>query len=350
MKYAERESFLKNFFVFFVSLAILCGLLAYFEYLKRESEMRAELFGQMKLCSFDLKCTQFEFDFVPLQASKQYQLIMTEQEYYALFPISKNTKYALKLSLSQAKFEILLHEVKITILEYYLFALIVIAILSGLFSMYALYPLKRALHLTEEFSRDILHDLNTPMSILRLNVDRLHFTPEDELKIKRIKQSIETVVSLGNNLRNYLDEHERQIETFVVGDIINDRVSMLQKLYPDINFITKLSKLKINTNRDAFVRVVDNILNNAAKYNTAFGNVIVEVNLQNATVSIEDNGDGIVYPEKIFDRFYKEHERGLGIGLHIVKKLCDEMKIPITVDSQIGKGSLFVLHLKKQAI
>jgi len=41
----------------------------------------------------------------------------------------------------------------------------------------------------------------------------------------------------------------------------------------------------------------------------------------------------------------KEQERGLGVGLHIVKKLCDEMKIKISVESKLGLGSVFKLDI-----
>ena len=82
----------------------------------------------------------------------------------------------------------------------------------------------------------------------------------------------------------------------------------------------KLSVL-IVTNSDAMNRIVDNIINNACKYNKKNGSVWISIHPQNHTLHIEDNGKGIESPEKVFNRFYKEHERGLGIGLHIVKKL-----------------------------
>ncbi len=62
-------------------------------------------------------------------------------------------------------------------------------------------------------------------------------------------------------------------------------------------------------------------------------------------MAIKDTGKGIKHPEKVFTRFYKEQERGIGIGLHIVKKLCDEMKIPIRLESEVNVGSTFELDL-----
>ena len=56
---------------------------------------------------------------------------------------------------------------------------------------------------------------------------------------------------------------------------------------------------------------------------------------------------GIQNTKKIFDRFYKEQDRGIGIGLHIVKKLCEELSIKIKVQSQINFGTKFTLNLSQ---
>lgn len=346
MKHAEVESFRKSFLVFFLSLAILSGFLAYFEYLKQKQSLETTLFNQMKLCSFDLKCSQFEFDFVPLQSSKLYTLTVEPQGLYALFSIPKNDTYALKLRFAQKHYKQRLHDIQMTVLKYYLEAMVVIALLSILFSLYALYPMRKALQLTEEFSRDILHDLNTPISSLRLNVARLIVPQSETKKIERIKHSIQAIVSLGNNLRSYLEGHEFQQESIELFSLLQERLSIVKRLYPDITFHLDGSSLIIHTNRDALIRIFDNLLSNAAKYNNPQGSVWIVIHPIDTTVSIRDNGKGIKNTTKIFDRFYKEQERGLGIGLHIVKKLCDTMHISIHVQSTLGEGTLFSLNFK----
>lgn len=344
MKHAEIESFRKSFLVFFLSLAILSGFLAYFEYLKQKQSLEATLFNQMKLCSFDLKCNQFEFDFVPLQSSKLYTLAHEPQGLYAMFTIPKNDTYALKLRFAHKHYTQRLHQIQITVLKYYLGAMLVIGLLSFLFSLYALYPLRKALKLTEEFSRDILHDLNTPLSSLRLNVSRLIVPESERKKVERIKHSIQAIVSLGNNLRSYLDGHELQQESIELFSLLQERLSIMKRLYPDITFQLDGSSLVIHANRDAIIRIFDNLLSNAAKYNTPQGCVWIDIS--STTVAIRDNGKGIKNTVKIFNRFYKEHDRGLGIGLHIVKKLCDTMHVSIDVQSTLGTGSLFSLNFK----
>ena len=344
MKRAEIESFRKSFLVFFLSLSLLSGFLAYFEYHKQKQSLETTLFNQMKLCSFDFKCKQFEFDFVPLQSSKLYTLTHEPQGLYALFTIPKNDTYALKLHFAQKNYVHQLHIIQMAIFKYYLLSIVAIALLSFLFSLYALYPLRQALKLTEEFSRDILHDLNTPLSSLRLNISRLKIPQSEAKKIERIEHSIQAIVSLGNNLRSYLDGHELQQEEVELSGLLRERLSILQRLYPEITFELNGSSLVVQANRDALIRIFDNLLSNAAKYNNPQG--FVWVGVSSTTVTIRDNGKGIKNRAKIFNRFYKEHDRGLGIGLHIVKKLCDAMNITIHVQSTLGTGTLFALCFK----
>lgn len=340
---AERESFFKSFGVFFLSLALLSGGLLYLEYTKQKYEIEEKIYNSMRVCSYDLKCTEYEFDFVPLESKKLYKLNKLSQDLSAFFPIPKNEKYALKLTLLDSKYQLLLKETQYKIAIYYLWVLVVIVFVSTLFSAYALYPLRRALHLTEEFSRDILHDLNTPLSTLRLNISRLKIALGDEKKIQRISQSIDTIISLGDNLRAHIENHTHQCEKLSLSALLQERLPLYEKLYPNISFTINSETLFVNTHKDALTRIIDNLLDNAGKYNTANGLVAIEVDAKNRLLKIQDSGKGVKNPKKIFERFYKEQERGVGIGLHIVKKFCNELKISIHVESSVGKGTLFIL-------
>jgi len=197
--------------------------------------------------------------------------------------------------------------------------------------------------LTEEFIKDILHDFNTPLASLRLNVRMLKCPPSEVKKVERIELGIESILSLQNNLRSYLMEHQLVSEIFNVKTVVLERLAVIEKLYPSLSFAVKGETLMVNTSRDALSRILDNLLSNAAKYNVREGNV--HVTFQKGMIIIEDTGIGIKHPEKVFKRFYKEHERGIGIGLHSVKKLCDEMKIKIKLSSEVGKGTIVLLDL-----
>ncbi|MDD3769884.1 MAG: sensor histidine kinase [Sulfuricurvum sp.] len=351
MRRAEKESLLKSFSVFFVSLGSLSAILLYGEYVKLQHDLKESILTEMRLCSYDLKCAQFQFDFVPLKSQKLlYEPNETPQEFFALFPIPKNNTYALKLSLSQEHYQQRNDHLQERMVIHVLWALVIVFIVSILFSLYALYPLRRALRLTEEFSRDILHDLNTPLSSLRLNVGLLKSSPENEKKIDRINRSIDTIVALGDNLRNYLEEHENLKERVDVSALLYEKKQLYEKLYPHLTYHLGGSSMIVNSYPDGMKRIFDNLLSNASKYNSEKGEVSIRLYPESMRVIIEDTGRGIKHPEKVFDRFYKENERGLGIGLHIVKKLCDQMKIKIWIESSIGTGTKVILDFSKIVI
>lgn len=350
MRQAERESFFKSFSIFFFSLGVLSAILFFVQYKQLKKDLDEKIYNEMRICSYDLTCSQFNFDFVPLEVKKLYQLKQTPQEMFALFPLPKNETYALKLAFSHLKYQELSKEIEYQLTVYYLWTLFILSLISALFSFYTLYPLRKALHLTQEFSRDILHDLNTPLSALRLNVRLLHPIPDDEKKVDRIERSIDTIASLGNNLRSYLEHHKYNSEEIDMKTLLQEQTIVYEKLYPSLKFSFIGKTFFVTTYKDALVRIFDNLLSNACKYNIFDGSVEIIIDSIDKIVQIKDTGKGIKNPQKIFDRFYKEQERGIGIGLHIVKKFCDELKVPIKVESSLNQGSVFTLDFNNTSL
>ena len=341
----EFESFGKSFGLFFISLSLFASSLYYSNYGKEKTVLNEQIYSQMRLCSFDLKCQQFSIDFEDINDDYLYRLLDNEYEVYSYFPISKSEQFMLKFSYSKKGYENDLKKIVIELFKEFAIAIVIIAVLSILFSLYAIYPLRSALRLTKEFVRDILHDVNTPLSTLRLNTSLLIKEYGKNRKLERIEQSVDKILSLQNNLRGYLDEHALAEEVFDLMQLVETRVEMVRKIYPDIVFKEELYSLQLNTNRDAIDRIVDNLLTNAAKYNSKNG--LVSIKFQDKNLIIEDTGSGIKDSSKVFKRFYTENEKGVGIGLHIVKKLCDALGIAISLKSELGKGSLFILNLSR---
>ena len=91
--------------------------------------------------------------------------------------------------------------------------------------------------------------------------------------------------------------------------------------------------------RDLSVQLVINSDESTAK-------IAKDLDVNDKKLSIKDSGKGIANPKKVFERFYKEQERGRGIGLHIVAKLIQELHIKIDVKSTLQEGSEFILDLK----
>jgi len=344
LKKIEKESLLKSFLLFFVSQALLVGGLLYLEYIKELKNFDDELFNKMRVCSFDLKCEDLKIDFVPKENYELYKIYKEKEYVGAYFSILGSDKNSLKIYTQMSTYKSKAAKIKQDTFFSFLLVLVAVGVLSLLFSLYALSPFRNALRLTEEFIKDILHDFNTPLSTLRLNSSMLKSELGENSKINRIENSVATILSLQSNLRAYLDNHSSQKESFDLQECIKSRVSLIEKNFETLSFELNIPKTSLSTNKDAFIRVVDNLISNAAKYNKQGGKVIVS--FENDVFSIQDTGKGIKNPKRIFERFYKEQDRGIGIGLHIVQKLCEELKIDISVQSEVNRGTLFRLNLK----
>ncbi len=301
----------------------------------------------MHICSYTLKCKEFNYDFTPknreLLVNKLYE---NEQELYSFYPIPRSKKYLLKISYTQKDFQEDLHALQGKVISMFIFASLIIMGISFILTLYTLKPIREALRINQEFIKDILHDFNTPISAMMINLVMLKKGCQSPF-IDRIEQSLNTIVSLQENLKLFLKNIKTEKERVDCNKLIKERLSCFQSLYPELHFeLIEKTKLSIETQKELFTRIIDNILSNACKYNKPKGFVKVIINYNH--IVIEDSGKGIKNSKKVFDRFYKESDRGIGIGLSIVKKLCDELDIKITIESEEGKGTkvhLFFTHI-----
>lgn len=341
MKSHERESFLKSFLIFFISLEVLVVVIAFLVYEDKKQSLQHNILLEMKNYNYTLQGDKFSADIVPaLPGDKRYTLLEDNLTLYSLFDIDGVDDTLLKVSFLKKRYNEALRESMFDEAVIFFFVTIVIMVYALFFSYYSLRPLSKAYSLLEEFLKDIVHDLNTPVTSILLNTRMLR-KKVDETYLERIDNSAKTIHSLHENLQNYLHSMPFAFETLDVAAIVTQRVEYYQSLYPLLTFKKEIQPVKMHTNKSALTRIVDNIISNACKYNTQNGEV--QVTLTHTGLVIEDTGVGIKDVSKIFDRFYKESSRGMGIGLHIVQKLCKEMNIGIEVSSGT-QGTKFVLE------
>jgi len=346
MSRVEVESFIKSFILFSTSLGLLIGTLFYLNTAKEVKVLDDTLYSEMRVCSYDLQCEQFTIDFVPTNKQINYTLYKEADGLSSYFPVPGSNEFVMQIHLDQTKYQNRVKQLEKEAYLQFLGTMLIVFILSALFSLYVLYPLRNALALTQEFIKDILHDFNTPLGALRLNSAMLKREIGENTKVDRIEKSVQSVLDLQDNLRAYLHNHEQQKETFSLKEVVQERVALQEKLYDHIHFYIEIDKRELRTNLAAFKRILDNLISNAAKYNSDHGTVTIAFDPLTTSLKVSDTGKGIKNPKRIFERFYKEQDRGIGIGLHIVKKLCDELGIKISVESTLNKGSTFTLSLR----
>jgi two-component system OmpR family sensor kinase len=276
-------------------------------------------------------------DIVDFSKEKEnYKLYVTNSEIYSYFDLLGSKESLLKLSYDFEIYNTKLNEIKVRVILLFFVVSFILLVYSFFYSLYALKPYKEAINLMERFLRDIIHDLNTPISAIFINLALLKRSYNLDA-IKRVEYSTQTISSLYKNLDLYSKNIKFSLSKIDLLTIINQRVEYFKKLYPSINFNTPLTSIIVTTNEIAIVRILDNIISNGCKYNKDNGTI--DISFSNNILTIKDSGYGIKNPQKAFDRFYKESDRGMGIGLSIVKKLSKEIDVEVELDSEVDIGT-----------
>jgi signal transduction histidine kinase len=230
-----------------------------------------------------------------------------------------------------------------------LILLILFVISYFIFKQFAL-PFEKVNEQLDNFMKDSMHEINTPLSIINVNIDLFARKHGESKYLTRIKSASKTLSNIYNDM-DYLikqDTVEYPKESLELSEFLIDRIDYFKVVASqrDIMINMKIEKdIIIYFNKTKLQRIIDNTLSNAIKYSYEGGEIDVSLHYHDNDIflSVKDYGVGIAKPEKIFERYYREDmdKGGFGIGLNIVKKIIDEEGIVLTIDSQLKRGSTF---------
>ena len=339
MRRYEVESLLKSFALFFVLITAIYGLFLYQSYADKRHALDTRILQQMRIFSFDPTTQAFELSFVPKeQAGTLLELQHEPDRVYGTFVVPTEDNFRMQVILPIEKYREQLMQIRGAVLRGAVLYLFLITVISLMLAYYSLQPIRRAMRLNKEFIRDILHDVNTPIASIAVNLKLLEKRFGHARAIDRIKNNIETLGVLRENLHAYLGKRQGELSEFALHGLVAERLEYFRVLYPNVTFDLAIPRdVRLRTHRNAFVRILDNLIGNAAKYNVPQGSVTVR--WEKTRLTIADTGRGIRDPGRAFERHYKEGERGMGLGLHIVQSLCRELKIGLTLESEVGVGT-----------
>ena len=232
--------------------------------------------------------------------------------------------------------------------------LLSIAALIFVLSLYFLdrfaLPFQRINQRLDQFIKDSMHEINTPLSIINVNIDLYHRSNPTNKYLQRIKAATKTLATLYNDM-DYLIKNERlafEYERIDLSLYLQERIDYFHEVaaLKNITIIPNLvQNVTILFNPTQLQRIIDNNLSNAIKYSHEEGKieVILEHFTDHCILRFKDNGVGIEDINRIFERYYRENrdKGGFGIGLNIVKSIIDKAGIDLQIDSIYGKGSTF---------
>lgn len=220
----------------------------------------------------------------------------------------------------------------------------------------------------DEFFANLSHELRTPLTIILGAIQLLEDTsqaivPKENKNFKTLKQNGYRLLRLISNLLDITKIDSGYFEitmdkyniVAVVEDITSSVVDYIENKGLSIEFDTEVEEKIVNCHIDSMDRIILNLLSNAVKFTPKGGKIFVNIydEVNEVKIVVRDTGIGIKEENihYIFDRFrqvdksFTRNHEGSGIGLSIVKSLVEMQGGTITLNSEYGKGSEFVIKL-----
>ena len=232
--------------------------------------------------------------------------------------------------------------------------------------------LKQTLRHQTNFFADASHELRTPLTIIKGNLDLLYLEnqknplsePVLELlnnintEMKRMTHLLSDITFLNYSDSEHALEASPSLKSVDLAEIIKDIIEKCSKVAREkkvaITIGTLSGPCEVAADYENLKRGLGEIVFNAVHYNSTGGkvNISLEKNKNHACFTVSDTGIGIgeeVLPN-IFDRFFRTHPArgrgaGSGLGLAVAKRVISDHNGSISVDSETGKGSIFMVKL-----
>lgn len=200
-----------------------------------------------------------------------------------------------------------------------------------------------------EFTRDVSHELRTPLAVISGSLELLQkqeHPPLQQRALERVQVTTRDMQSLIETLLLLAREENQQApqEAFSVNDLVSLLITQVGQTH-NTNQHVKLicierQRLKITASSQALGIVLGNLIRNACNY-TQQGSVTVVI--EGNALEVRDTGMGMSAPQlalaqQAFQRLHSSSD-GYGLGLDIVRRLCDRYGWQLTISSLLGQGT-----------
>ena len=246
---------------------------------------------------------------------------------------------------------------------------VIIIILSFAYTVITIVRQKKVSVMKNDFINNMTHEIKTPISTISLACEALN--DKDIQKSDVLYQNYINVINEENRRLGNLTERILQSATLEKGEILlkMEEVDIHEVIEEAINNIKLqvekkggriIKKLKaenniIHADKVHITNVIFNLLDNANKYSRETPEIVVatENSYSGLLISVKDNGPGISKSnqKRIFEKLYRiptgniHNVKGFGLGLSYVKTIVEKHGGRITLESELNKGSKFIIYL-----
>jgi len=223
---------------------------------------------------------------------------------------------------------------------------------------------ERSASVRRDFVANASHELKTPVSAiiasseaLQMAVERgddsaLRFARQIEASSRQLDRLVVDLLDLSR-----LERDQPELDPLSLDHLVREEVERIRPLAEeqDISLAVDVGPVQVSGSRRDVAIAVRNLLENAVRYTPVGGSITAELSAVNgdALLRITDTGEGIPTRDldRVFERFYRVDSAraratgGTGLGLAIVKHVIESHGGSVEVESELGVGSTFVVHL-----
>ena len=237
-----------------------------------------------------------------------------------------------------------------TVLKVIIGSTLLMAIIAWMLSKLFMKPIRQKVEQIERFINDVTHELNTPITALTMATSQaLKQESYTQKTLKNISISTKQLYDIYSSL-TYLNFSSTKEEGAVlnIAESLQKSIVYYQPLCESkrITMDVELEKYIFTMPEAQLQLLFGNLIGNAIKYSPRSSTITLQ--LKEGIFSIKDEGIGIDLDKQkeIFKRFKRgtEYSGGFGVGLNIVKSICDEYGIEIELDSALNEGTEFRLR------
>lgn len=242
-----------------------------------------------------------------------------------------------------------LERLKVNVLTAMVIAAGLLAVIAWMLSKLFMKPVRQRVEQIEQFINDVTHELNTPITALTMATNQaLKQERYTQKTLKNISISTKQLYDIYSSL-TYLNFSDKSEE----GEVL-DVEKVLQKSILYYEPLCESKRIRVETAFENHMFTIPeaqlkllfgNLIGNAIKYSPA--NSTLKLSLKEGLFTIKDEGIGIdeVAQKEIFKKFKRgtSYSGGFGVGLSIVKSICDSYGIGLSFDSVVDKGTTFQL-------